>query len=93
MGIRPSINILGYNVFSGDKELLSAGEKGIINTISPHSYIIAWKDRLFHDALMESDIILPDGVGIIMAARFLAGKQIEKIAGSDLHDVIINAPQ
>ena len=40
---------------------------------------------------MASDFIIPDGVGIIMAARVLAGKKIKKIAGSDLHEVIINA--
>ena len=40
---------------------------------------------------MASDFIIPDGVGIVMAARVLAGKKIEKIAGSDLHEVIINA--
>lgn len=40
---------------------------------------------------MDSDVIIPDGIGIVMAARVLAGKQIEKIAGSDLHEVIINA--
>jgi len=40
---------------------------------------------------MASDFIIPDGVGIVMAARVLAGKKIEKIAGSDLYEVNINA--
>ena len=40
---------------------------------------------------MASDYIIPDGVGIVMAARVLTGRQIEKIAGSDLHEVIIKA--
>lgn len=88
---RTSINILGYDVFTGGKEFFSDGFKGVLNTISPHSYIVARKDSLFREALMSSDAIIPDGVGIIMAARVLAGKQIQKIAGSDLHEVIINA--
>jgi N-acetylglucosaminyldiphosphoundecaprenol N-acetyl-beta-D-mannosaminyltransferase len=91
MAENPSINILGYNVFSGEKEFFSTGFKGIVNTISPHSYIEAGKDPLFNEALMASDFIIPDGVGIVMAARVLARKKIKKIAGSDIHRVIIGA--
>jgi len=87
----PAIKILGYDVFPGGKEFFFEEFKGVVNTISPHSYIVARKDNLFSEALMASDFIIPDGVGIVMAARALAGKKIEKIAGSDLHDVIINA--
>ena len=88
---RLTIKLLGYDVFSGGKQFFAEGFKGVVNTISPHSYIIARKDTLFREALMASDFIIPDGVGIVMAARLLAGKKIEKIAGSDLHEVIINA--
>jgi len=87
----PSIKILGYEVFSGGKEFFSEEFKGVVNTISPHSYVVARKDSLFREALLASDYIIPDGVGIVMAARILAGKKIEKIAGSDLHEVIIKA--
>ena len=90
MVLHPTIRLLGYEVFSGGNEFFSDGFKGVVNTISPHSYIIARKDGLFREALMASDVIIPDGVGIIMAARVLAGKKIEKIAGSDLHRMIIN---
>lgn len=91
MSVRPAIKILGYDVFPGEKKFFSAEFNGIVNTISPHSYIIARDDSLFREALMASDYIIPDGVGIVIAARVLAGKKIEKIAGSDLHKVIINA--
>ena len=73
----PTITLLGYNIFSGKKDFLSKGFKGIINTINPHSYIIACKDNYFHDALTASDIIIPDDVGFIMAAFVLAGKKIK----------------
>jgi N-acetylglucosaminyldiphosphoundecaprenol N-acetyl-beta-D-mannosaminyltransferase len=87
----PTIKILGYTVFSGSEAFFSQGFTGVVNTISPHSYIEARKDSLFREALMASDFIIPDGVGIIMAARVLTGNKIEKIAGSDLHRVIIKA--
>lgn len=90
MGGISTINILGYNVFYGRKEFFSCGFEGVVNTISPHSYIIARKDKLFHEALKASDFLIPDGVGITLAAWILAEEKIDKIAGSDLHETIIN---
>ncbi len=87
----PTIKLLKYTIFSGEKEFFSQKITGIVNTISPHSYIIARKDDLFREALMASDFIIPDGVGIVMAARFLNGIRIKKIAGSDLHEEIIKS--
>jgi N-acetylglucosaminyldiphosphoundecaprenol N-acetyl-beta-D-mannosaminyltransferase len=87
----PTIDILDYKVFSGEKEFFQNGFNGVVNTISPHSYIEARKDSFFRDALMASDFIIPDGIGIVIAAKLLTGKKIKKIAGSDLHMVLINS--
>lgn len=89
MTTNPRIKILGYDVFSGKKDFFSQRFKGVVNTISPHSYIAARKDGLFREALINSDFIIPDGIGIVIAARVLTGQKIVKIAGSDLHEVII----
>lgn len=86
-----TISLLGYNVFTGKKEFFSSGVRGVINTLNPHSYILARKDPLFSEALKASAWLLPDGVGIKIAARILAGKRIKRIAGSDLHEVLITA--
>src|SRR5690606_14496530 len=56
----------------------------IINTINPHSYCVAKKDAAFKKALQQSDLLLPDGIGIVWAAKFLNGKKIPKIAGYDI---------
>jgi N-acetylglucosaminyldiphosphoundecaprenol N-acetyl-beta-D-mannosaminyltransferase len=88
---RSTIELLGYNIFFGGKEFFSDRFEGVVSTISPHSYIVARKDSLFHEALRTSDFIIPDGIGFILAARVLKGMIIEKIAGSDLHEVIIDA--
>lgn len=63
--------------------------KTIINTVNPHSYCEAQKDKLFAEALKSSDILLPDGSGMVMASRILNGKKISKIAGADLHDYLL----
>jgi N-acetylglucosaminyldiphosphoundecaprenol N-acetyl-beta-D-mannosaminyltransferase len=84
------INLLGYNIFTGEKGSL-APETGVLNTLNPHCFVIAKRDRLYHEALKSSIYLIPDGVGIVLASRFLEGKKIEKIAGSDLHEILIES--
>lgn len=86
-----TVLVLGFKVFSGSKNFFSNGVKGVINTINPHSYIISRKDDLFKEALLHSDFLIPDGVGIKYASRLITGKRIEKIAGADLHWLILNS--
>jgi N-acetylglucosaminyldiphosphoundecaprenol N-acetyl-beta-D-mannosaminyltransferase len=86
-----TISILGYNVFTGSKEFFADGATGVIDTLNPHSYVLARKDRQFREALKAADWLIPDGVGIKYAARVLERRTLEKIAGSDLHEVIISS--
>jgi N-acetylglucosaminyldiphosphoundecaprenol N-acetyl-beta-D-mannosaminyltransferase len=58
--------------------------KILINTINAHSFNIARKDPDFYKALYGSQILLPDGVGIVYALRILLGIKVKKISGSDL---------
>lgn len=78
-------NILNYNVFSGELETLRPSDQQIINTINPHSYVVAKNDDVFRQALINSDVLLPDGIGIVLANRLLNRTNIKKIAGSDIH--------
>lgn len=85
------ISILGYNVYAGSRDFFSDGVTGVVDTVNPHSYVQARNDSSFAQALKSADWLIPDGVGIKYAAKILCGKKIEKIAGSDLHDIIINS--
>lgn len=62
----------------------------IINTINPHSYLIAQSDKVFFEALKNSDVLLPDGIGIVWAKRLLHKNKIKKIAGYDLFLHLMN---
>lgn len=68
---------------------LKLDNKTIINTINPHSYCEAKKDALFTEALLNSDVLLPDGTGIVLATKVLTGKKINKIAGADIHRYLL----
>jgi len=64
-------------------------QKTIINTINPHSWVVADKDNEFQSALQESDVLLPDGVGIVLTARLLWHERFPKMAGFDVHQMIL----
>ena len=83
------IALLGYKVYNDDPEKIPLIGEGIISTINPHSYIIARKDCLFREALLESDFLLPDGIGIQLASKIILRKTIKKIAGSDMHSLLL----
>ncbi len=68
-----------------DLETLKEG-KTLINTINAYSYVVANSDADFQEALAHSDLLLPDGMSIVWAARFLKSPTIpeRRIAGFDL---------
>ena len=76
------LNILGSKA---ELALLPDG-KLLINTINAHSYNTARKDRLFAEALTNGDVLIPDGVSIVKACRWIKAKSRpkERIAGWDL---------
>lgn len=79
------IELFGFNIDTSINELsVDNNQKIVVNTINPHSYCISKRDKLFSNALHASDILLPDGVGIVIASKFVNRKSIRKIAGYDL---------
>ena len=77
--------VMGYKVFHGSLENIELSKKKVVNTINPHSYVTAKKDAEFKLALQGSDVLIPDGSGIVLAAKIINGEKIIKIAGADLH--------
>ncbi len=78
------INVLGFNLCI-NIPFLNTNTQIIVNTINPHSYCESQLDLQFKKALQSSDILIPDGIGIVFAVKWLLGKSIKKISGSDLH--------
>ncbi len=77
--------LLTNKIFTGSISEINLENKCIINTINPHSYCISKKDKEFAASLLSSDILLPDGSGIVLASKILKNKNIQKIAGADIH--------
>lgn len=83
------IKCLGYPIFNDKLEHVKVEQKTLVSTINQYSYCIAEKDNEFKNALLQSDILLPDGVGIIAASKLLYGKGMPKIAGADMHRFLL----
>lgn len=88
-----SENILGYNVSSASKEdcyeqilaWMASEEKGkYFVCANPHSIQVARKDPRFHEAIQHADLVVPDGIGIVLASRIHGGSIRERVTGSDI---------
>lgn len=82
-----------YNIYIDRLDKLDFKNKTVINTINAHSYIVAKNDIKFKKALVDSDILLPDGEGIVLMIKALKKQKIKKIAGADLHHHLLNIAQ
>ena len=72
----------------GSKADLASLPEGklLINTVNAHSFNTAKKDQLFAEALTNGDVLIPDGVSIVKACKWIKAKSQpkERIAGWDL---------
>lgn len=81
------------NILGSKAELAALPDgKLLINTINAHSYNTARRDELFAEALTNGDVLIPDGVSIVKACRWIKAKSLpkERIAGWDLFEFEMN---
>lgn len=87
-----NVNLLGYQTSAaglhGDIEkawnLVKSGTKGhYVACSNPHSLVVAQSDTVFSQSLENADILLPDGIGIVLAAKILGINLKERVAGSE----------
>jgi N-acetylglucosaminyldiphosphoundecaprenol N-acetyl-beta-D-mannosaminyltransferase len=87
-----TVNILGFNIsnvglnedvgkaFSYIKDNIKCKYMACAN---PHSLVEAESDVFFKKALIDADILLPDGAGILLAANILKLHVPERVAGTE----------
>ena len=81
------ICIKDLNLLCSRSDLANLPEgKLLVNTINAFSYNNARRDSLFEEALTKGDVLIPDGISIVRACRWLKAKTQpkERIAGWDL---------
>lgn len=82
-----------YNLFNSDffvlfKNKFHNNETVVISTINPHSFVVAENDSEFKKALINSDYLLVDGIGLKIVLLFKF-KIVKLLNGPELHNLII----
>lgn len=61
-----------------------------IISLNAEQVVLAQKDLDFKGIICSSGLIVPDGSGVVLAAKFLYGERLYKVAGIDLAEKLIN---
>jgi N-acetylglucosaminyldiphosphoundecaprenol N-acetyl-beta-D-mannosaminyltransferase len=98
--VASSVNILGVQFYPVTKTgafnaldwMLSRkdGRTRIVVTANPLMVMTAQRDTLFKDILDRADLLVPDGVGILWAARKLGKTLPERVTGVDLTQYLLH---
>ena len=74
-----------------NKNLTELPEKKIlVSTLNAHSYNVSTTNEDFRLSLLASDVLLPDGISVVMAEALIKKKCIKKIAGNDIFNHELN---
>ena len=80
------ISFLEYKVESNKSFLDDLfNSKQSINTINPHSFVVARNDIFFKKSLIKSSYLIPDGIGVVYAIKLLYGLNVKRYSGAELH--------
>ncbi|PCJ57490.1 MAG: glycosyltransferase [Planctomycetota bacterium] len=88
----PTENILGYDVTTIPRKQFTDSickeyenfNNVCVYTINPHSYVTSLHDKKFNSALKDSEFLVPDGTGFVLASILLGGQISKRITGNDL---------
>jgi len=77
--------ITSKQVLEKIKSFLLSERQHYIVTLNPEMAVEAQKDEYFKKIINEADVVVPDGIGILLASRFVVRRTLpEKITGMDL---------
>jgi len=88
----PAVHILGVRVddvtvdetIALVEQFIAAGTPHQVVTVNPEFVMRAREHAAFHDVLDAADLAVPDGQGLLWAARVLGQHLRERVCGSDL---------
>jgi len=60
------------------RERLSSGTPCIVSFINPDAFHLRLIDQAYSNVLWHFDLVLPDGIGVVIAARWINGLKVER---------------
>lgn len=70
------------------RAMLASGRTHIILAVNPEKVMAAQRDRDLLAALNGAELVIPDGIGVVFAARLLGQASLERVPGSELMPAI-----
>lgn len=64
--------------------LLDRGRPSAIFAMNPEKVMHCLKNGKLRRAIQDADLLIPDGIGIVMAARLLGGNRLARVPGCEL---------
>lgn len=91
-----SESVLGYRVrISRVADLVETvmrnmeqGQRAWLACLNPHSFVVSRQRAAFAEALHGADLLVPDGVGIVLASRILGGGIRQRVTGFDIFSAV-----
>lgn len=77
--------------WASEKRSNSANGTRVVVTPNPEMVMKARRDPLLKEAIRSSDMVLPDGVGVVVASRMLGDPLPERVTGVDLMEELLKA--
>jgi len=81
-------DLIKEQVLQKVESFLKDGQSHYIVTANPEFLVKAQTDEVFRKILNQADLVVPDGIGLILASWFLGQPLKERIAGVDLMEDI-----
>ncbi|MEM7702380.1 MAG: WecB/TagA/CpsF family glycosyltransferase [Pseudomonadota bacterium] len=88
----PTVQLFGHTLACASRSAMSrhivarvnSGQRSTINFVNAHCVNVAKADPAYRTALNTSDLLLPDGVGVEIAAKMTGQELGENLNGTDL---------
>ena len=98
MSMLPTRTILGVKIHALSKEEVKAllaeealqqGKQFVVATVNAEMVMLAGESPQFADLLAAADLVVPDGAGVVWAARYQNNPVPERVPGVDLTQALL----
>jgi N-acetylglucosaminyldiphosphoundecaprenol N-acetyl-beta-D-mannosaminyltransferase len=68
------------------KAVLHGGQHGALTVVASNAWVVTLAERnaAFREAMRSADLVVPDGMSVVLASRWLGGRLPERVTGGDL---------
>jgi N-acetylglucosaminyldiphosphoundecaprenol N-acetyl-beta-D-mannosaminyltransferase len=92
-------NILGFKVANKRStqivneivcRIIEKNSTSLLACFNPHSYYLTQSDSTFKSSLLDSDWLIADGFGVLLASRILRRPIVERVTGYDIFQGVMS---